>query len=291
MVSGAAFAVAMETFRIFGSAGAETQLTPPFDPENVADITTFAEAVGASRRWKVRLKMRADSSDRTADRLRAGEALVQVSVRPWLDVTAGRVIEKWGTAYAWNPTAFVSPPKDPTDPGDRRSAYRGMNMVKADVFVRDTNVSLYALEHGAFAGRAYRLIRDTDVSVNFHRDASGTSVGTSLSRVFGDALEVHGEVARVKGEFRAVAGAQYTFRNNVNAVIEMYEDHVFVRAAWQWLELITITDVSGASTIVRATASYELRPNLSVYAIETEFFGRTGIPIERATNVGMRYSF
>ena len=47
---------------------------------------------------------------------------MQLNPKPWLDLTVGRVIEKWGTGYAWNPTAFIGPKKNPADPNDRRSA-------------------------------------------------------------------------------------------------------------------------------------------------------------------------
>ena len=137
-----------------------------------------------------------------------GEAFVQLNPKPWLDITIGRVIEKWGTGYAWNPTAFVSPKKNPADPSDRRSANRGLDMMRADLFVRGTNVSLYALDHGAVAGRVYRLVAGTDVSLHFRRDGDGTQQGISAARVFGDALELHGEIARR----HALAGGQYTFK-------------------------------------------------------------------------------
>ena len=90
-----------------------------------------------TERIKAHVKLRADASDRGADHLQLGEGYVQANLRPWLDVTAGRVIEKWGTGYAWNPTAFVGPQKNPTDPTDRRSAYRGVDMLRrigANVF-------------------------------------------------------------------------------------------------------------------------------------------------------------
>src|SRR6185436_17958475 len=126
------------TLRLFGSGGAESQLVPS-RMTNAADVSAFGDL--ASDKWKLHVKLRADASDRGADRVRAGEAYVQWRPAKWLDVTAGRVIEKWGTGYAFNPTAFVGPAKDPTDPGDRRSAYRGVDMIRADVFVKDTNIS------------------------------------------------------------------------------------------------------------------------------------------------------
>ena len=332
------------TLRVFGSAGAEMQLTPansasPLNPRNiaaipyqtnVADATAFVEASTGDKRWKLRAKLRADVTDRGADRGEAGEALVQFAATEWLDLTAGRVIEKWGTGYGWNPTAFVGPAKNPTDPNDRRSAYVGRDMVRADLFIKDTNVSLYALEGGTVAGRVYRLVRGTDVSLVF-RD---NDLGLSVSRVFGESLELHAEVARTE-HTRAVVGGQYTFANNTNLVVELYhgtdgltarqwdafrgtvdrdlrdanEQYAPLRMARTYAftrvskpfrkldaELITITNLRDGSTLVRAAATYKLRPNVALYIIDTELVGgRTSeleyLQVERVTTVGARYYF
>jgi len=312
------------TLRVFGSAGAESALTPPneaspLNPHNVAqiprttnvgDATVFAEAVPESRAWKVRVKARADASDRAAEHLEAGEALVQINPRPWVDVTAGRVIEKWGTGYAWNPSGFVSPQKNPADPNDRRSSYRGIEMIRTDLFLRGTNVSLYALQHGAFAGRVYRLVANTDISLVLRHDRDGTQQGVSVARVFGDALELHGEAARR----RVVAGGQYTFAHSVNLVAELYHagdggsaadlrqisalaeagdlrtanerfaplqmgrNYSFVRGyvpvGKNEFELIAITNLRDRSSIARATYTRKVASNLSVYVIDTEFVGK-----------------
>jgi hypothetical protein len=313
------------TLRVFGSAGAEAQLTPantasPLNPRNVAaipyqtnvaDATAFVEAATDDKRWRLRAKLRAESSDRTADRGEVGEALVQFAATGWLDLTAGRVIEKWGTGYGWTPTAFVGPARNPTDPNDRRSAQRGRDMLRADVFLKDTNVSLYALGGGTFAARAYRLVAGTDVSLAYRREDSRNDVGISLSRVFGESLELHAEVAHAS-HFRGVIGGQYTLPKNVNVVLELYHGtdgltarewdafrdavpadlrtananyaplrmartYAFTRLAVPFrkldAELITITNLRDRSTLVRAAATYKLHPNLALYAIETELLG------------------
>lgn len=313
------------TLRFFGSAGAEAQLTPashesPLNPGNIAaipyrtnagDATAFVEAASDDKRWKLRAKFRAEASDQTTDRGEVGEAFVQFAATGWLDVTAGRVIEKWGTGYGWTPTAFVGPAKNPTDPGDRRSTDRGRDMLRADVFVKDTNISLYTLEGGVLAAKVYRLIRGTDVSIAYRRQDGRHDAGISVSRVFGDALEVHAEVARTS-HTRAVAGAQYTFAGNLNVVVEVYHGtdgltsrqwqsfrdsvtddlrganaayaplrmartYAFTRVSRPFgkmdVELIAITSTRDRSTLLRAGATYKIHPNVSLYAIETELFG------------------
>lgn len=229
-------------FRLFGSAGNEGHIVTadagsPLNPQNIlgiaqransADATAFLELVPESKRWKLHAKLRASDEDAASHTTRGevGELYAQWSVRPWLDLAAGRRIEKWGTGYAWNPTGFVNPPKNPDDPNDRRNARRGVDMVRADVFVRDTNVSAYLLPSQgakpAFALRAYRLIRGTDVSVMARSGGDAARAGgISVSHVFGDALEVHAEAASA-GHPELLLGAQYTFANGVNVVGEAY---------------------------------------------------------------------
>jgi hypothetical protein len=315
------------TFRAFGSAGAESQLTPanessPLNPRNIADIpmqtnvadfSLFTEAATESRGWKVRLKLRGDSSDRADEHLTVGEAFVQIRATKWLDLSAGRVIEKWGTGYGWSPTAFAGPTKNPTDPNDRRSQYSGIEMLRAGLFVKDTSVSLYAMKDGAFAARAYKLVGGTDVSVAWRRDREGSRAGISVSRVVGDALEVHAEAARIGAVTQMLAGAQYTigdtnvvaeiyhgtdglthgewtaFReaaaddlrsaNGAYAPLKMARTYSLVRvfhdfAPWKTDgELVAITNLRDGSVLLRASVTRRIRPSVSAYLIATEFFG------------------
>jgi len=266
------------TLRVFGSAGAESQITPanessPLNPgnvariprqTNVADFSVFAEVVPESRTWKLRMKVRGDASDRADERLVLGEALVQVRATKWLDLAAGRVIEKWGTGYGWTPTAFVGPSRNPTDPNDRRSQYAGTDMLRADVFVKETSVSVYALRHGAFAARAYRMAGNTDVSLAWRRDGHATREGLSLSRVFGDSLEVHAEVAHSSGSegttMQAVAGAQYTLREvNIVAEIEHGTDGLTVRE-WDAFRQSAIDAMRSGDGVALAAANRAYAP-------------------------------
>lgn len=326
-------------FSVFGSAGTEAQLTPanPASPllrgntDAVARQTNSADAVAFIRAWNLHLKLRGEASDQGVDTARVSEAFVQFAPRPWLTVAAGRVIEKWGTGYAWNPVAFIGPRKNPADPGDRRSSYAGVDMIRADAFVHDTNISLYALEGGRFAARVDRLIGGTDVSLHVTNEQRGVA----LARVFGDALELHGEAALR----HALIGGQYTFPGNVNVVLELYHggdglsaagwrafrervddardagaliaanrqyapmhmgrNYAFARVdrpGFVEVELIAITSLRDRSALARLTLSRKLRPNLSAYLIDTEFAGRRDsemayIQVRRATTAGVRLYF
>jgi len=368
----AALAIA---FRLFGSAGDEGHLVTadadsPLNPGNIlgierrtnsADVSTFLELVPESKRWKLHAKLRASDEDVATHRTRGelGELYAQWSVRPWLDLTAGRRIEKWGTGYAWNPTGFVNPPKSPGDPNDRRNARRGVDMVRADVFVHDTNVSAYVLPREgakpAYALRAYRLIRGTDVSLHYRRGGDAPeSAGVSVAHVFGDALEVHAEAASTaaspstRTHPELLLGAQYTFAGGVNVVAEAYHggggmgreewgafrtgvddartalghgdvtplllanrayaplqmgrDYAFLRVAWPAvrdrvdLETIAIASLRDGSSLLRATLSWKVRPNVSVYVVQTGFLAGSRsefdyVQVRRITDLGVRVYF
>ena len=257
-------------FRLFGSVGNETHLTPgnpssrlnPGDFLNVPtvsnslDFNLFTDLVPEDKSWKLHFKLRGANDwnrDHTVSKIEVGELNYSVSLTSWLDVQAGRSIEKWGTGYAWNPTGVVNPRKNPGDPGDRRGLYRGVDNIQVDLFVHDWNVTLLAVPEIDWEGqqgkhllatgwavRAYRLIQGVDFSIS----ASGgsglpNSQGVSASRVVGKALELHAEAAAFQDSVRfrpidagwraeprkhldLLLGGQYTFPRNVNVVVEYY---------------------------------------------------------------------
>ncbi len=256
-------------FRFFGSAGTETHITladpnSPLNPgnflgiqkvSNASDLVLFGEVIPEDKSWKFHFKLRGESDRQSSWTARGelSELYLSISVTRWLDLQAGRKIEKWGTGYAWNPTGVVNPAKNPSDPNDRRNVFRGVDMLGADLFVKGWNVSLLAVPQldwskrsGAFlvstgwAARAYKLVKDTDLSLTFSGGKGlPTHQGVSASRVFGNALELHAEVAAFQDDLRVVPasraiesggrrsaqvllGGQYTFPHNVNLIAEYF---------------------------------------------------------------------
>jgi len=257
-------------FRLFGSVGNETHLVAA-NPDsrlnpgnflripsasNSLDFNLFTELVPESKAWKLHFKIRGENDwnrDDSVTRVEVSEAAFSVSVAPWIDLQVGRTIEKWGTGYAWNPTGVVNPRKNPSDPNDRRGAYRGVDNIRVDCFVKDWNLAVLAVPEinwrgqdgkhllsSGWAFRAYRLVKGIDLSLT----ASGgsglpNSQGLSLSGVLGNALELHGEVAVFGDSLRmrpesanwvlqsnshadVLVGGQYTFPRSVNLIIEYY---------------------------------------------------------------------
>jgi hypothetical protein len=266
--------MAQTQVKVFGSTSTETTVTSanpdsPLNPGNVldiekstnsSDITTYGNIAPESRSWKVNFKLRgtANLQRNSTARGEISEFFFSKSVTSWLDIGAGRRIERWGTGYGWNPTGVVNPPKDAADPNDRRDAYRGTDMVKADILAKGWNFSLIGapqiqwksgknIQSVGWAARAYRLVSGVDLSIS----ASGgnglpNSFGVSGARVIGNALEVHAEFARisdskrivpVNGELQLVprahsalvAGGHYTFRNGMNLMVEYHHTGLGLR--------------------------------------------------------------
>jgi hypothetical protein len=256
-------------FRLFGSSGDEAHWWPPqtaspLNPGNFLDLqertnsldlTGFGELTTADRSQKLHAKLRAslESAGGSNARLDVGELYWHGSVGSSVDFTIGRKIERWGTGYAWNPTGFINPRKNPADPNDRLSANVGVDLAQLGLVVHDWSISLIGLPqinwrdfhvdaaHTAWAARAYRLVNGTDVSVVAESGADGTREGVSLSRVFGKAFECHGEIAWFQREDRTtlaadglvtsredavqgLVGGQYTFARDVNLAIEYFHN-------------------------------------------------------------------
>jgi hypothetical protein len=258
-----------QEIRLFGEGGTEGHLTDAnssssLNPGNIlgiqrstdsSDIVLFGDITSEDKKWKLQMKLRGSNEwQRNAtSQFEVSELSFKYSVASWLDLRIGRKIERWGTGYAWNPTGVVNPRKNPADPTDRRSAFRGVDMVSADLFIKSWDVTLMAvpeidwtgksgrrLPSAGWAARAYRLVKGTDVAFT----ASGgnglpNSQGLSLARVFGNALELHGEAAYISDSVRllprfgdlvpvrrphaeVLVGGQYTFPNNINVVGEFY---------------------------------------------------------------------
>lgn len=186
-----------------------------------------------------------------------------------LEIVAGRRILKWGTGYAYNPSGVVEPHRDPADPTDRLRRYRGLDLLQVDWFRGAsalTLVYLNTLDTGGqwhFAGdhrlaaRLSTLWRGFDVAlIGFWERTRHAKMGANFTKVFGDALEIHGEFLGQQGrdelvhlisqvaspdtifrsypfasgrdasEFFAkfLVGFQYTFRNDYNLAMEYYHN-------------------------------------------------------------------
>jgi len=142
-----------------------------------------------------------------------------------LSFYVGKKTLLWGKGYAWNPVGFLQRPKDPTDPNLSRE---GFWMATANytqtfqdgpiqtigftpVFIPTTtaiNNDFGHEHHNDVAGKLYALVGHTDIDLMaLSGGAKGTRYGADFSSALTDALEVHGELARVTESTRPVLNA------------------------------------------------------------------------------------
>jgi hypothetical protein len=133
---------------------------------------------------------------------------------PGFTAEVGKIAQKWGKGYAWNPVAFVERVKDPNDP---ELAREGFWMATAD-WVKsfqgplktvaftpvllptgsDVNSDFGRAGHTNFAAKLYLLWYDTDIDFMYLSGGSRPSrFGFDFSRNITPNLEVHGEWARI----------------------------------------------------------------------------------------------
>jgi hypothetical protein len=292
-------------FGLFGSSGDEAHRYPPqpvspLNPDNFLDLrdqtnsfdlTVFGDLTNDDRSEKLHAKLRAslESNGGSNAGLEVGEMYWHASLGSSVDVTIGRRIERWGTGYAWNPTGFINPPKNPTDPNDRLSSYVGVDLAELGLAVHGWNIDFIGLPQinwsdfhvagMAWATRAYRLVDGTDLSVVAENGVDGTREGASLSRVFGKAFECHGEVAwfqrassttltpdglvtSQEDAMQGLVGGQYTFPRNVNLTIEYFHNGKGLsNSEWDQFRVATAAarqafDVGQPLPLLAANSSY-----------------------------------
>ncbi len=163
--------------------------------------------------------------------LRVKESYIGLSAGDF-DFMAGRRMVRWGTGYAFTAAGVLDPPRDPTNPTDRLNLNLGRDMVKAD-WVKGSHAFSLAWSsaalapadtnlHDTLAFRYNVLVRGFDTSLIAGNDRGGDAFGAlTFTRVFGDALELHGEAAwREQGA--VLIGGKYTLPAGVTFIGEFY---------------------------------------------------------------------
>jgi hypothetical protein len=161
---------------------------------------------------RIRLQLAAGQrlnwEDRLHQRMLLREAYGVFSLNDHLDVSVGKKLLKWGTAYAYNPSGFADPPKDAADPGDRLDQRQGTELVQANYVSGQSSVDvvyfaprLYFTRNPVFARdrlalRYNRLWRGLDFSaMALVSSGQAAKVGGNFSYVLGRNLALHGEAA------------------------------------------------------------------------------------------------
>ncbi len=208
------------------------------------------------------------------------------------DFSAGQRILRWGTGYAFTATGVLDPPRNPLDPTDRLNLNEGREMATAEwVEGRSAFTAVWA-SAGLFGTRragmqdtlAFRyntLLDGFDTSLIVAKFGGGAAfLGANFTRVFGEAVEIHGEFAH--GDTTAVLlGGKYTLRSGFGTIFEFYSPgtgnrYAYLRAAksrlrelpgWKEWDLAAslITNLSDHSRVLVLDATRRLGQHFSLY--------------------------
>ena len=189
-------------------------------------------------KWKDRLRFSSNlaafarTEDETHAQLRWRVTYVGLSAGE-LDFTVGKRLQRWGTGYAFTATGILDPPRIAADPTDRLSLNEGRELVQADWIhsghafnlvwasagllerhrpgMRETGAFRYNVLIGGF---------DTSAIVAYDRDGPAFA-GANFTRVLGQAIEVHSELAWREGA-AVLLGGKYTHASGVTVIAEIY---------------------------------------------------------------------
>jgi hypothetical protein len=189
-------------------------------------------------KWKDRLRFSsslaafAKTKDETHAQLRWREAYVGFSAGE-LDLAVGKRLQRWGTGYAFTATGILDPPRVAADPTDRLSLNEGREMIQAD-WIHSGHAFNLVWASAGLLGRhrpgmretaAFRynaLIGGFDTSAIVAYDRGGPAFfGGNFTRVLGQALEVHSELAWREG-VAVLLGGKYTHGSGVTVIAELY---------------------------------------------------------------------
>ncbi|RJR31951.1 MAG: hypothetical protein C4576_31160 [Desulfobacteraceae bacterium] len=156
------------------------------------------------------------------------EGFLSLKPSPFVTVDTGKKTMKWGKGYAWNPVAFLDRPKDPDDPTLNLEGFYVASMdyirsfngpLKTFSFTPalvpvygDMNKDFGEEGHLNPAAKIYFLFLDTDIDFMFLAGGSRPHrYGFDFSRNLATNLEVHGELAWIKGYEKRLVDGRGTF--------------------------------------------------------------------------------
>ncbi|MGO9232327.1 MAG: hypothetical protein ACLQKA_24280 [Bryobacteraceae bacterium] len=150
-----------------------------------------------------------------------------------LDLTIGKRILRWGAGYAFTATGVLDPPRVATDPTDRLNLNEGRELGEADWIAGKQDFTIVWASAG-LVGQHQPGVRDTaafrygvmfdgfDTAVIVAHDGGGSTLaGANFTRVIGDAVEIHGELAW-RQQAAVLLGGKYTLRSGFSAIAEFY---------------------------------------------------------------------
>ena len=194
--------------------------------------TSFAWRRGDTWRFTASANALADTHGETHARIRPKEIYGGLTLGDF-DFILGRKILKWSTGYAFTPTGILDPPRNPADPTDRLDLNEGRELGSVQ-WIKGRHALTAAWASGGLLERhrpglrevtGFRynaLIAGFDSSLIYGRERGRPDfTGANFTRVIGEAVEIHGELAHRDGT-AVLAGGKYSFRSGLSVIAEFY---------------------------------------------------------------------
>jgi hypothetical protein len=194
--------------------------------------SSFAWRRGDRWRFSTSAAALAVTGDETHARVRVKETYFGFTLGDF-DFLAGKKVLKWGTGYAFTPTGVLDPPRDPADPTDRFNLNEGRELASVE-FIRGRHAVTAAWASGGllqkhraglretFALRHNTLVGGFDTSLVVARERGRpVFTGANFTRVLGESVEIHAEVAH-RESTAVLVGSKYSLRSGVRAIAEFY---------------------------------------------------------------------
>jgi hypothetical protein len=194
--------------------------------------SSFAWRRGDRWRFSTSAAALAATQGETHARLRVKETYFGFTLGDF-DFLAGKKILKWGTGYAFTPTGVLDPPRNPADPTDRLNLNEGRELASVE-FIRGRHAVTAAWASGGFLQRHRAGLRETfalrhntllagfDTSLVLARERGRpVFTGANFTRVFGESVEIHAEVAH-RESTAVLLGGKYSLRSGASAIAEYY---------------------------------------------------------------------
>jgi hypothetical protein len=193
---------------------------------------TFAYKYGDRWRFSTSLAGLVETQGNTHEQVRVRETYVGFTAGD-LDLTVGKRLLRWGTGYAFTATGILDPPRIATDPTDRLNLNEGREIGEADWVAGKHNLTfvwasaglLDTHRPGSRETAAFRygvMVNGFDTSVIVAHDRGATTfAGANFTRVFGEAVEIHGELAW-REQAAVLLGGKYTLPSGLTAIAEFY---------------------------------------------------------------------
>jgi len=148
------------------------------------------------------------------------------------DLVVGRRLLRWGTGYAFSAAGLLDPPRDPSNPGDRLNMNARRDMMLANfIHGQSALTAVWSTAHWSPAAsgaqdvtalRFNTLLHGCDASLIYGYDPQHGSGGAfTATRVFGQAIELHSELAWRDGT-AFLFGAKATNRAGITLMGEYF---------------------------------------------------------------------